>query len=249
MKNFLQKIPEQVKRLSVLFLVVVIVFIVATSLLTPKDFGLVGHYRAGAIQNNADKKIEYAGQEACADCHDDLWKTKNSSYHKNLSCEVCHGPSVNHVNEPDQFKPEKPRDRISCPVCHEFNPSRPTGFPQIVSASHNPRKICVTCHNPHNPTPPQTPKECSACHAEISSTKSVSSHMDITCTKCHVTLEKHKLLPREYLPTKPANREFCGQCHSQDAKGDEFIPRINMTTHEPRYVCWQCHYPHLPEAQ
>ena len=119
MKNFLQKIPEQVKRLSILLLVVVIVFIIATSLLTPKDFGLVGHYRAGAIQNNADKIMQYAGQETCADCHDDLWKTKNSSYHKNLSCEVCHGPSANHVNEPDQFKPEKPRDRSFCPVCHE----------------------------------------------------------------------------------------------------------------------------------
>ncbi len=249
MKKFLQKIPEQVKRLSILLVVVVIVFIIATSLLTPKDFGLIGHFRASSVQNNANKKMQYAGQETCSDCHEDMWKTKNAGYHKNLSCEVCHGPSLNHVNEPDQFKPVKPKGRTFCPVCHEYNPSRPTGFPQIVTASHNPRKICITCHNPHNPTPPQTPKDCSACHAEISNAKSVSSHMDIPCTKCHKTSAKHRLSPREFLPTKPTQREFCGQCHSKEAKSDESIPRINMTTHEPRYVCWQCHYPHLPEAQ
>ncbi|PKL83623.1 MAG: hypothetical protein CVV24_04015 [Ignavibacteriae bacterium HGW-Ignavibacteriae-3] len=249
MKKIWHKIPEQVKRLSVLLIVIVAVFIVANSLLTPKDFGLVGHYRAGSIQENADRELKYAGQEACADCHDDLWKLKNANYHKNLSCEVCHGPSINHTNDPDQFKPEIPRDRTFCVVCHEYNTSRPTGYPQIVSEAHNPRKICVTCHNPHNPTPPQAPKECSACHAEISSVKSVSSHMDIPCTKCHVTTEKHRLHPREFRPTKPVDREFCGQCHSQSAKADKFIPRINMVTHEPRYVCWQCHYPHLPEAQ
>lgn len=249
MKNFLQKIPEQVKRLSLLLVVIIIAFIVLTSYLVPKDFGWIGHYRASAVQNNANKKMNYAGQEMCADCHEDIWKTKISGYHKNLSCEVCHGPSVNHVDQPDQFKPVKPRDRNFCPVCHEYNPSRPTGFPQIVTASHNPRKICVTCHNPHNPTPPQTPKDCSACHAEISNTKSLSNHMDIPCIKCHEASDKHKLSPREFLPTKPTKREFCGQCHAQDAKSAEYIPRINMATHEPRYVCWQCHYPHLPEAQ
>ena len=249
MKNFLSKIPEQVKRLSVLLVIIVIGFVVVTSYLVPKDFGVLGHYRASAVQSNANKEMHYAGQELCASCHEDILKTKMQGYHKNLSCEVCHGPSLKHTDEPDQFKPNKPRDRKFCPICHEYNPSRPTGFPQITSASHNQRKICVTCHNPHNPTPPQTPKECEACHGEIARTKSFSAHADIPCTKCHEASEKHKLMPREYLPSKPVKREFCGGCHATDAKSAPEIPRIDLATHEPRYVCWQCHYPHLPEAK
>jgi len=249
MKNFFSNLPEQVKRLSILLVIIIIAFIVITSFLVPKDFGLIGHYRASAVQNNANVKLQYAGQEACADCHDDVWKNKLQGFNKNLACEVCHGPSAQHVDAPDQFKPQKPRDRNFCPICHEYNPSKPTGFPQIISASHNPRKACITCHKPHNPTPPQTPKECEACHGEIAKTKSLSFHAEIACTKCHETSEKHKLSPRDNLPGKPTKREFCGQCHAQDVKSAPDIPKINLATHEPRYVCWQCHYPHLPEAQ
>lgn len=249
MKNFLAKIPEQVKRLSVLLVILVIVFIVVRSTLIPNDFGKIGHYRASAVQNIANNELHYTGQEVCVDCHDDIVAIKTKGYHKNLSCEVCHGPSIKHTESPDEFKPQIQRNRSFCPTCHEYLPSRPTGFPQIVSASHNPRKICVSCHNPHNPVPPVTPKGCEACHAEIAATKSLSFHSEIPCTKCHVANEKHKLSPRDNLPTKPTTREFCGQCHAEDANSPKDIPRINMATHEPRYVCWQCHYPHLPEAQ
>ena len=38
--------------------------------------------------------------------------------------------------------------------------------------------------------------------------------------------------------------EFCGKCHSKGThkKG---IPAIDMDTHGEKYVCWQCHYPHM----
>lgn len=55
MKNFLAKIPEQVKRLSVLLVILVIVFIIVRSTLIPNDFGKIGHYRASAVQNIANK--------------------------------------------------------------------------------------------------------------------------------------------------------------------------------------------------
>ena len=44
-------------------------------------------------------------------------------------------------------------------------------------------------------------------------------------------------------------RAFCGQCHAPDAKSDKEIPRVDMATHGERYVCWQCHYPHMPEVK
>ncbi|MCF8242479.1 MAG: hypothetical protein K9J16_13960 [Melioribacteraceae bacterium] len=249
MKNFLKEIPEQVTRIVFLLIVFIAAFLFIRSNLVPEDFGKTGHYRFSAIDEIISVDIKYAGQDVCNECHDDIVVVKDSSYHHNVTCEVCHGAAAIHADDPVEFTPTAPRERNICPQCHEYLPSRPTGFPQIISASHNPLKPCITCHNPHDPVPPETPKECSACHKEISSTKSISHHALIPCTKCHSVPEKHRLDPREYLPTKPGSREFCGQCHSEDADSEPGIPRIDLETHETKYVCWQCHYPHLPEAK
>ncbi|NIP28034.1 MAG: hypothetical protein GWN67_26330, partial [Phycisphaerae bacterium] len=191
----------------------------------------------------------YAGREICSDCHDDIVDTKYEGFHQNVACEVCHGPAAEHTDDPFAAQLEAPRGRGYCPLCHEYLPSRPTGFPQIVAASHNPMKPCISCHEPHNPEPPTTPKECEACHATIARTKSLSHHVYVPCTRCHKTPDEHKINPREVLPEKPASREFCGGCHAEDADSEKGIPRVNLETHETRYVCWQCHYPHLPEAR
>jgi hypothetical protein len=145
-------------------------------------------------------------------------------------------------------KPPAPRDRKFCPVCHAYDASRPTGFPQINPTVHNPLKPCIACHNPHDPTPPQTPRACSACHAQIERTKAVSSHALLVCTTCHTVSEQHKKAPRTALPTKPQTREFCAKCHGKDSPQKE-PPKIDVTTHGTPYLCWQCHYPHLPEGR
>lgn len=244
-----RKVPEQVVRIIVIAVIFVFAFFFARWQFVPNDFGNYGHYRASALKEIAAHEIKYAGQEICNDCHDDIFELKTSGYHENLSCEICHGPAAAHTENPDEVVLPAPRQRAYCPLCHEYLPSRPTGFPQIVSASHNPMRPCIQCHNPHDPKPPQTPRECSACHAEIARTKSLSPHIYVPCTFCHQTDDRHKLRPRDYLPSKPKNREFCGGCHGLDADSEKGIPRIDLETHERRYVCWQCHYPHLPEAR
>jgi hypothetical protein len=223
--------------------------IVARSLLIPPDFGKYGHYRSSAVQEIISKEIHYAGHEVCIECHDDVVDVKNEGYHKQVACEVCHGPATIHVEEDEAVELRLPRGRGYCPLCHEYLPSRPTGFPQIVAASHNPLKPCINCHDPHDPKPPETPRECEACHASIARTKSLSHHIDVQCTRCHETPEIHKINPRENRPSKPGNREFCGGCHAENAPSPKGIPRIDIDTHGERYVCWQCHYPHLPEAR
>lgn len=249
MENPMKKIPEQVKRLAVILILIVPLFILARNELIPEDFGKLGHYRASAINEIIDKEIKYAGQNICYECHDDVFEIKQAGFHKDLSCEICHGPAAAHSENPDEFIPTAPRERDSCPLCHEYLPARPTGFPQIVTASHNPVKPCFSCHDAHNPVPPETPKECSACHAEISRAKAMSPHAYVECVTCHVTDAKHKTQPRATLPTKPSDRMFCGQCHSDEVQTAKGIPKIDMNEHEVRYVCWQCHYPHFPEAQ
>lgn len=249
MKALWNRIPEQIRRLSVLIVILLFLLISARHILVPPDFGRYGHYRASAVEKIISQKIQYAGHETCAECHDDVTKVKNQGYHRNVACEVCHGPAAAHTEDPGSVELQAPRERGYCPLCHEFLPSRPTGFPQIVSASHNPMRPCITCHEPHDPKPPETPKECAACHATIDRTKSLSHHIYVPCTRCHETPEQHKVRPREIFPSTPKTREFCGDCHAEDARSPKEIPRIDMATHGERYVCWQCHYPHLPEAR
>jgi hypothetical protein len=245
----LAKVPEQIRRLAILAAIIIATFLIVRPMLIPERFGELGHFRSGALDDAVDHDFKFAGKSACAECHDDMTDMLAAGYHKKLSCEVCHGPLAGHIDEPEDVHPTFPRERGLCPVCHEYLSSRPTGFPQIVSQSHNSLKACISCHEPHDPKPPNVPENCSACHGEISRSKAVSHHTDIECEFCHETPELHKTSPREYRPSKPQDRNFCGQCHGQAATTDTAAPRIDMNTHETRYVCWQCHYPHLPEAQ
>lgn len=247
-KRVWDKTPDQVKRLSVPIAAVIAVFIIMRHFLVPSDFGRYGHYRASAVDEIASLDIKYIEHTVCNDCHVDIGSIKKGSYHRSVTCETCHGPAAAHTEDPEGNKLPAPRERGYCPLCHEYLPSRPTGFPQIITELHNPRKACISCHDAHDPKPPYTPKECEACHAEIARTIALSHHYDISCTRCHRTPEEHRTRPRDYRPEKPAAREFCGECHAEDAKTLQEIPRVNMETHGERYVCWQCHYPHLPEV-
>ncbi len=76
-----------------------------------------------------------------------------------------------------------------------------------------------------------------------------SKHAQVPCTQCHQVKEEHKVTPAASKPTKPQSRETCGQCHGQEAKGPPQILRVDLNAHWNRYVCWQCHYSHYPEAQ
>lgn len=239
--------PEQIKRLSFVFIALIILFIIFRRILVPVSFGQFGYYRALSIKDIISKDMKYAGEAVCSECHDDIMEIKKQSYHKNVRCEVCHKPAYNHSQAPDEYKPSVPRKRSYCTLCHSYDPSRPTGFPQINSVTHNPGKSCVSCHNPHTPTPPSPPKECSPCHTQIARLKIVSPHVSLSCTECHKAREEHKIYPRQYPPTKPTGREFCGKCHAKSSVIAFEVPKIDMETHNPDFMCWDCHYPHYPE--
>jgi hypothetical protein len=245
----LAKLPDQVVRLGVLGVVAIAATLYARHRFVPETFGELGHYRASAVGAVANSKIKYAGAALCAECHDDVATVKAASYHRALACEICHGPAARHADDPEAQKPAIPRERgAACLYCHEYLPSRPTGFPQILERTHNPMKPCIECHDPHDPKPPQVPESCSACHAQIARIKTVSHHASLSCETCHAVDPRHRQDPRAFLPKKPTTREFCGQCHARDARSLQSIPRIDLPTHGGRYLCWQCHYPHFPES-
>jgi DnaJ-class molecular chaperone len=239
--------PQQVTRLSIVFGLMILGLVLARQFLVPKTFGQLGHYRAAAVDVVAQLPLKYAGHQECAACHEAIAKMHDAKRHHGVACEVCHGPAAAHVQAPTEVHLTAPRQRAACPLCHGYNPSRPTGFPQIDPVTHNPLKPCISCHNPHAPEPPHTPEECSACHGQIARTKAVSHHAALPCTRCHETGQQHKISPLTSRPAKPVSRAFCGECHAPDAKSDKGIQRVDMASHGERYVCWQCHYPHSPE--
>jgi hypothetical protein len=243
------RIPQQYFSLSIMFTIIIAVFIIGRMVFIPKSFGQYGHYRADAVNDVESLPIKYAGYHVCQDCHDDIYELKAASNHKGLACETCHGAAAKHVEDPDNNKPAIPKVRDFCPLCHGYNPARPTGFPQITEATHNPGKACTVCHNPHSPVTPNTPADCSACHREISNEKAVSPHVSLACTRCHKVPEIHLTSPRQALPQKPTTRDFCGECHASATGSGEGIPQIELANHGGRYLCWDCHYPHHPEVK
>jgi len=204
-------------------------------------------HKDSTIEREMSRPIRYAGSDECAACHEE-YTLKQTGYHTNLSCGTCHGPGKEHVDDPSASKPTVPRKREFCVLCHAYNPSRPTGFPQINPVVHNPLRQCVSCHNPHDPKPSRVPRECGACHAEIERMKSVSPHVFLECTTCHSVPQAHKLTPHTVKSTIPAERRFCGKCHGTDSKVQS-TPKVDLATHGEKYLCWQCHYPHMPEVE
>ncbi len=245
MRSPFQRFPDALMRIGVVFLLLVALVLVARALLPPilKDREI---YDLKAVEREVARPARFAGSDVCAGCHDQS-AVKSRGYHRNLSCETCHGPAQAHAENPGEIKPTLPRMREFCVRCHAYDPSRPTGFPQINPAAHNPLKQCVACHNPHDPKPPSVPQECQACHGEIARTKALSPHVQLECTTCHAVPAGHRETPRVVQASIPARREFCGKCHATDAAMKE-TPKIDIATHGEKYLCWQCHYPHMPEV-
>jgi hypothetical protein len=251
----LKRIPEQLKRIGIVTIIIVGGVLLARALV-PASLVDRRIHKASTVEREIAKPVQFAGTATCVECHEDQNAKKKTGYHRNLACETCHGPAAKHADDPTSVKPFAPRDRKFCPLCHAYDASRPTGFPQINPTAHNPLKPCIACHNAHDPTPPRVPQECSACHAEIARTKAVSSHALLSCTTCHTAPARHRQYPRSVSPTKPETREFCGTCHDKATRPDKKVlpaferaPKVDMTNHGGRYLCWQCHYPHMPGGE
>lgn len=141
---------EHLFRVAALFLLGIVIFLGARHYFVPKDFGLYGHYRAGALADIRARPIAYAGQKACVECHSDVGELKATQRHAHLSCETCHGPLAAHAGG-DVPKPPRPEGRQICIRCHAANKSKPKFLPQVVIADHAPDGACIECHKPHAP--------------------------------------------------------------------------------------------------
>jgi hypothetical protein len=142
---------EHLVRVAGLFLCGVLVFLVLQALLVPKGFGVYGHFRAGALDDNRARALAFAGQAACVECHSDVADAKKAGRHAGVHCEACHGALARHAADPTEQKAEKPDSRVLCVRCHQMNVARPASFPQIDAAEHAGGEACTSCHAAHNP--------------------------------------------------------------------------------------------------
>jgi hypothetical protein len=134
-----------------LFVVGVTAFVILRWLMVPADFGVLGHYRAGAVTDNMAPPLVFAGQAACLGCHADVAEVRAQGKHARIACESCHGALAAHVSNPDGAKPVRPDARNTCISCHSANVSKPKSFPQVVPEEHAPEGSCAACHVVHNP--------------------------------------------------------------------------------------------------
>jgi hypothetical protein len=150
MKGFFRD-KEHLFRMAGLFIAGLLAFLLFRALLVPEDFGTYGHYRAGALADNRDRPLHFAGRAACEDCHTDVAAVRKGSKHAQVACEACHGPQAKHAADPASEKPPRPDAKAICLVCHMENAAKPAKFPQVNPKDHGDGQACNSCHKPHHP--------------------------------------------------------------------------------------------------
>jgi hypothetical protein len=137
-------------RVAGLFLAAGIAFVVVQGFLVPDDFGVYGHFRAGALGDNRDRPLVHAGRATCVECHPDVPEAAAGGAHAAIHCEACHGPQARHAGDP-AIAPGRPDGATLCASCHARNVARPKSFPQVDEEDHAGGEDCLTCHAAHRP--------------------------------------------------------------------------------------------------
>jgi hypothetical protein len=142
---------EHVLRMAGLFALAIVVFLAWRSWMVPDDFGVYGHYRAGAIADAAIRTPGYAGQASCVECHDDVQQVRLTDKHATVSCEACHGPLGRHARSETDVAPIRPSPRAVCLTCHTDVTGMPAAFPRVIVNEHSDAGPCTECHKAHAP--------------------------------------------------------------------------------------------------
>lgn len=156
---------KHVFRVFILLGVVVVGALIGRLLLVPESFGRYGFWRADSIAEQVAREVRHGGDEACAECHDDVKATHDAGPHLAVPCEDCHDALRSHVREGED-EPYAEMPRITsithlCARCHRELGARPASFPQVNIKTHPVEmgaeaatdEVCFDCHSPHDPTP------------------------------------------------------------------------------------------------
>lgn len=143
--------PPQLTRLMMIFGILIVLYVLMRWVTKPESFYWYGHYRGAALAEVADRPPVHADTDDCSICHDEQSDLNKISVHAGVSCQSCHGPGGQHVEEPAVENIIRPVVTETCLNCHQFNHSRPETFPQVYIPDHNDGMECDLCHLVHSP--------------------------------------------------------------------------------------------------
>ena len=138
MKNHVLR-PLWVVLVAVALLLIVRYFVV------PRDFGIEDHgtftynyHRRSSTDDWRNIKAKYRGRDYCKECHEEKVEAILDSPHENIQCENCHGPAIDHPDNPEDLAIETKRSL--CLRCHTYLPyptSQRSELPGINPDEHN----------------------------------------------------------------------------------------------------------------
>ncbi len=118
-----------------------------------------------------------------------------------ITCEECHGPGSNHVNDPVGFPLKVDRDSAACGDCHyrgdktEIDASggfikHHEQYEEMFQSRHLSLN-CVDCHDPHKTVKyakgnDKVKVECESCHFEKVNYQKITDRAHADCVECHM---------------------------------------------------------------
>ena len=133
------------------------------NLLIPDSFGVWGPFRADAITEAAQVPLRHGTNESCFKCHSFEARIHRAGLHRTISCEFCHGPYADHVDQDKKIGtlPVKTGKEITtlCLRCH--NTEIKARSEQVIKTVAMPDHLrnqqvklthdCNQCHHVHAP--------------------------------------------------------------------------------------------------
>jgi DmsE family decaheme c-type cytochrome len=193
----------------------------------------------------------YIGDDACAECHEDVSAAFHLTVHATASgwietkgCESCHGPGAEHMDSEGEEGMAKPTEldageaSATCLECHRRQ-RRQWHFNGNIHSLND--VGCVDCHNPHLTTAfglrvPST-ELCSSCHigvaAQFELPRSHPLAPDEGCTRCH---DPHGGSPRLAVSF---GTDTCTECHFD--KHGPFVFQHDVSVVEGCSACHEVH--------
>ncbi len=235
-------------------------FLIPIGMLTVASI-MAGPQQPVTSQEKQPAPSAYAGSEACASCHEDLYQKFQKNPHQILeshpkkgwqkkSCEACHGPGATHVETADAqqiigfSKLAVQQITTRCLNCH----GRMDQHAGFAGGLHGRNQVsCTDCHNIHAPSQSvhlwavKSDQLCVRCHREnLAAFNKPYRHKlqegMIQCVDCH---QPHGGLNPRQIRVANGNEAACLKCHT-DKRGPFVFE------HEPMRMegCTACHEPH-----